>query len=720
MAQTKPPAARPPPPTVAEILPPPPSYERTSSALPHLIVNADRVRQLASTVLNTHWPGYSFQGLQEDAITWLISGGNALVIFATGSGKSLIYQVTALVFDQLDIACGLAPVKSISVVISPLLALMKEQVLELQNKMIPVGHLSSDLDDTQLENTYQDLEDGKLRILYCSPERLKSYRLTAVMRKLHIRMIAVDEAHCVSEWGNSFRPDYLKIAQWASDINAERVVCLTATAPVDIRSFLMRTFDISRQGVFQMPSARHNLTLRTVTVENKDLKFQMLVQFLEKHKGPAIVYVSWRKTAEDLASRLQEAGLHAEAYHAGLDNKDRQKNQACFLHSSNMIVVATIAFGMGINKSNIRSVIHYNMSASKEAYAQEIGRAGRDHKPAVCQAFITQHDALALENIIRAQTPSYATITQFLNHIFEGYQAAKANEVIEVSMYVLKEQCDIDDNVAAILFSLLEMRLKLLSAISPRFNNFAYRSGALPLTSHSMEAGAAAIMKTQNVQKRWTHVDVNVASELGSATRGEISSLMEQWALDKRIIINTRKNMIDRFRLLQSVPSTQDIHDIAEKLSAWMKEKETIAILRMRDVYTMLTGQACLRSTLADYFDGPDQARSVASAPCNACTACTENASLGGLRQETAKVTIQNEAIDAVMDDVPESDAVILARVALGAEVGRAKKYEGVQSWGSLAGADYYRLVQLIKVRQKEMRLSNQEQSTLGKRKFLP
>ncbi|KAI5808421.1 hypothetical protein BZA77DRAFT_362391 [Pyronema omphalodes] len=165
MAQTKPPAARPPPPTVPEIIPPPPSSERTSSALPHLIVDTDRVRHLASTVLNTNCPAYSFQGPQEDAITWLISGGNAFVIFATGSGKSLIYQGTALVFDQVDIACRLPPVKSISVVISPLLALMKEQVLELQNKMIPVGHLSSDLDDTQLENTYQDLEDGELRIL---------------------------------------------------------------------------------------------------------------------------------------------------------------------------------------------------------------------------------------------------------------------------------------------------------------------------------------------------------------------------------------------------------------------------------------------------------------------------------------------------------------------------------------------------------------------------
>ncbi|KAI5782779.1 P-loop containing nucleoside triphosphate hydrolase protein [Pyronema domesticum] len=681
-AQTKPPAARPPPPTRPESLPPLLALTKTGRTSAPLVIED--------------------KGLQEDAISWLISGGSGLVVFATGAGKSLVYQVAALTFDLYDAACGKEPVNSLTLVISPLLALMKEQVTELQKRNLPVGRLSSDLENIELQKTFEDLEGGKLRILYCSPERFNNFRFMTVIKKLKIRMIAVDEAHCISEWGNTFRPDYLKIAQWASELHAERVLCLTATAPRDIRSSLLNTFNIPMAGLFQSPSTRTNFTLRAVVVQDKVMKDQMVMQFLQSNKGPAIVYVSWRKTAEQLASTLLQAGYNAKPYHAGLDDKHRQTTQQEFQDSTNMVIVATIAFGMGINKANIRSVIHYNMPTSKEAYAQEIGRAGRDNNPVVCQVFLTNMDSIALENVFRARTPSSACIAGFLQHIFEGYESANTNEVLEVSMYILKEYCDIDDNTAAILFSLLELKLRLLSPMSPRHNNYAYRTCS-PQLAELHQSGnheADAIFRTQNVQKIWTHVDVNIASSLGTAVRGNISSLMEQWAYDKKVEINTRKNVIDRFRLLRSAPNSEEMKKIGQQLFIWMQEKETIAIHRMHELHSMLTGKVCFRQSLAEYFDGEDSIHRFPGACCDACTPCTEKASVQCQITNDGTVAIDHKKINAVLSEIPESDAVILARVALGAEVGKARKYDKTDCWGSFTGADFHELVKMFSARQ--------------------
>ncbi len=381
----------------------------------------------------------AFREGQGAAVAKLLAGRSVLAIFPTGGGKSLCYQLPALLLDGLTL------------VISPLIALMKDQIDFLTSKGVAAARLDSSVTSDEARQVYADINSGRLKMLYVAPERLGSERFVQLLRRLKLSMMAVDEAHCISEWGHNFRPDYLKLAKLSRELGVERVLALTATATPSVAADIARAFDVDEADVVRTDFHRPNLTLH-VTPVAADERFPLLLGRLrDRARGPTIVYVTLQKTAEEVAAALADAGLPATAYHAGLDADTRHAVQDAFMSSPDAIVVATIAFGMGIDKSDIRGVYHYNLPKTLENYAQEIGRAGRDGRPSTCETLACGDDVTVLENFTFGDTPTPEAVASLLDELLGG------GDAFDVSTYELSGTHDIRPLVVETVLTYLEL-----------------------------------------------------------------------------------------------------------------------------------------------------------------------------------------------------------------------------------------------------------------------
>ncbi|TVP89428.1 MAG: DNA helicase RecQ [Pseudomonadaceae bacterium] len=331
--------------------------------------------------------GYdTFRGQQADIIDQVMQGGDALVLMPTGGGKSLCYQIPGLLRDGL------------CVVVSPLIALMDDQVATLNELGLRAAALNSTLDEQAQREIAQALRQGELDFLYLAPERLLKQRTLNFLQSLNIALFAIDEAHCVSQWGHDFRPEYLQLGQLDSLFPQVPRMALTATADERTREEIIQRLHLQQAACFVSGFDRPNIFYRIVP---KDKPRQQLQQFLGQHKGNAgIVYCLSRKKVEDTAQWLSQQGWPALPYHAGLSSDLRALHQKRFLNEEGLIMVATIAFGMGIDKSNVRFVAHLDLPKSVEAYYQETGRAGRDGLPADAWMAYGLQDVLMLNQIM--------------------------------------------------------------------------------------------------------------------------------------------------------------------------------------------------------------------------------------------------------------------------------------------------------------------------------
>lgn len=338
--------------------------------------------------------GYdSFKGDQEKIITHLIGGGDAFVLMPTGGGKSLCYQLPALVM------------KGTAVVISPLIALMKNQVDLLRGFEAGAGSvahfLNSSLNRQQIDEVRDDLRSGKTKILYVAPESLTKDENVSLLKGVKISFYAIDEAHCISEWGHDFRPEYRRIRKLVEQIGRAPIIALTATATPKVQSDILKNLGIPDARVFKSSFNRPNLyyEIRDKVDPEKDI-----IKFIRQNPGKSgIIYCLSRKNVEDLAELLNINGIKALPYHAGLDAKTRADNQDAFLMEEVDVIVATIAFGMGIDKPDVRFVIHYDIPKSIESYYQETGRAGRDGKEGLCIAYYSYKDIRKLEKFMQGK-----------------------------------------------------------------------------------------------------------------------------------------------------------------------------------------------------------------------------------------------------------------------------------------------------------------------------
>ena len=333
--------------------------------------------------------GYTaFRHSQETVIDGLLSGRDVLGVMPTGAGKSVCYQIPALLLDGATL------------VVSPLISLMKDQVTQLKQRNIPATFINSSLTAEQYREVLRRIGEGQYKIIYVAPERLETADFLRFALETPIALVAVDEAHCVSQWGQDFRPSYLKILGFIEKLRIRPVVgAYTATATSAVKSDIIRLLGLRDPLSLTTGFDRPNLYIGVVRPKNKSKHFHELI---EQHSGMCgIVYCATRKTVDSVCAELRRRGIAASRYHAGLEDEERRRNQDDFIQNRISVMVATNAFGMGIDKPDVRYVFHYNMPKNLESYYQEAGRAGRDGKPSECVLLFSDEDIKTAEFLIR-------------------------------------------------------------------------------------------------------------------------------------------------------------------------------------------------------------------------------------------------------------------------------------------------------------------------------
>ncbi len=374
-------------------------------------------------ILKTHWGFSQFRELQEDIINSVLEGNDTLALMPTGGGKSICYQVPALMQEGMCI------------VVSPLIALMKDQVAHLRSKGINAVAVYSGMSYREIDVALDNCVNGHYKLLYVSPERLTTEIMQVRAQKMKVNLLAVDEAHCISQWGYDFRPPYLRIAEFRKLLTHVPVIALTATATPDVvediwnkLEFGLMPGSIGKKKKFQKSFQRKNLSYSVLFEEDK---FMRVVKMLEKVKGTALVYVRNRRRTKEIAEFLQRKKISADFYHAGLTHDLRNKKQEDWMSNLSRVMVCTNAFGMGIDKPDVRLVVHWDMPDSLEEYFQEAGRGGRDEKKSFAVLLYNNSDVIDLIDRLQHGIPSIEKLKatyQALGNFFQLATGAGANE----------------------------------------------------------------------------------------------------------------------------------------------------------------------------------------------------------------------------------------------------------------------------------------------------
>jgi ATP-dependent DNA helicase RecQ len=532
----------------------------------------------------------------------------------------------------------------VTVVVSPLIALMKDQIDFLARQGVDAARLDSSLDAAEVRSVSDRLRNGSLKLLYVAPERFNNERFLAQFGETKIALFAVDEAHCISEWGHNFRPDYLKLAARARELGAERVLALTATATAAVVADIQAGFAIEDRDTVVTGFYRPNLTLLT-TPAGAGERDQLLIDRLrERPPGSTIVYVTLQRTAERVAALLAAAGQSARAYHAGMNADDRVEVQEWWTASGRNIVVATIAFGMGIDKADVRYVYHLNLPKGLESYSQEIGRAGRDGAPSICELFACADDVPTLENFAYGDTPTREAIAGLLAEVLaqdEGGQFA-------ISEYDLSSRHDVRPLVLKTILTYVELD-GYLEQGTPFYTGYAVRAtdGNLDDVAARFDSARAEFLRrvlaSGKEGRTWTTIDPAAsAAGLGEDRDRIVAALgyLEQQGLVELKATDVRQ----RYTLRAQPPSQAELGDaLAERF----ERRERAEAERIARVVSLVTHDGCQVQALVGYFG------ETRPEPCGHCTFC-----LTGRAQELPESTIPPATdvdLDALVEEYPDA-----------------------------------------------------------------
>ena len=554
--------------------------------------------------LCSHFGHTGFREGQRRVIETLLEGRSALAIFPTGAGKSLCYQLPAVILEGLTI------------VVSPLIALMREQVDTLRRRDIPAARLDSTLSAEETAEVLGSITSGSLKLLYIAPERFSSEAFLARLRKTKPSLLAIDEAHCISEWGHNFRPDYLRLASLAKKLRIPRVLALTATATPTVAKEIRKGFGIRIQDVTTTSFHRPNLSIHVTPTAAKDRLDILSERLCYPSFHPAIVYVTLQHTTEQVAAHLKNRGLSARAYHAGMADDVRASAQDDFMHGRCDIIVATIAFGMGIDKADIRSVIHFNLPKTLENYQQEIGRAGRDGRQSHCEMLACADDLTVLRNFILGDTPDEPSLHRLVDHLL------RQGDEFDISRYDLSRTTDIRQLVLETVIAHLEKQ-RLIEPAGMFHSSFqlAFRhpedrviAGHTP----SRQRFLKSLFDSGKRGRRLLTVDVAASAatigETGERIVKALRYLEESGDVELKPV-----GLRHRFRLLPAAKERSP-REVASLLFDMFIDREARDLARLDGIVEFATGSGCLTARLLAYF-GESMEK-----PCGHCGGCAGEA----------------------------------------------------------------------------------------------
>ncbi|MZI95971.1 RecQ family ATP-dependent DNA helicase [Vibrio sp. CAIM 722] len=537
---------------------------------------------------------------QNEVIQHVVNGQSAAAIFPTGSGKSLCYQLPALQLPHLTL------------VISPLLALMKDQLDFLHSKGIAAASIDSTQDRATTHSVMQQVRNGELKILMISVERLKNERFREFISHVPISLLVVDEAHCISEWGHNFRPDYLKLPEYRQLLNIPQVLLLTATATPQVIEDMSHKFAISKDAITVTGFYRNNLELDVISCREQDKLNQLIHLIQDDTQAPTIVYVTLQKTAERVAQQLANTGVKALAYHAGLKSDVREDIQRRFMMGESNCIVATIAFGMGIDKSDIRRVIHFDLPKSIENYSQEIGRAGRDGLPSRCITLANTDHVNVLENFVYGDTPDKASIATVVDEIYaSGAQW-------EVMMNSLSRESNIRQLPLKTLLVYLELNQVIRSQYS-YFANYRFKfietaEAIIHRFQGERRSFVEAIFQCSVRAKTWSTVDFDALWMGHQAERKRVVAAIDYFHEQGWIELES-KQVTDVYQVLNTqIPKSE----LVERLYHLFAQKEHSEIERIQAMLGYFESEQCLSYTLASYFSDDKAPRQ-----CGHCSVCS-------------------------------------------------------------------------------------------------
>ena len=538
---------------------------------------------------------------QEETVSAILAGRSAAAIFPTGSGKSLCYQLSAVLLPHLTL------------VVSPLLALMQDQLGFLQRHGISAGSIDSAQSRDDANDVMARARSGELKILMISVERLKNERFRNFLHSVQISLLVVDEAHCISEWGHNFRPDYLKLPDYQRQFNIPQALLLTATATPKVIADMQAKFAIAAGDVVTTGFYRPNLNLLVEPVSGQDKRRRLVEWMKERANQPSIVYVTLQKTAEQIAEHLNRHGIQAEAYHAGLPHDKREGIQQRFMGGRSNCIVATIAFGMGIDKSDIRNVVHFDLPKSIENYSQEIGRAGRDGQPSDCLVLANRDSLNVLENFVYGDTPEQEGI----GRVLEQLQAARSEGQWEFLLRSLSDH----SNIRELPLKTLLVQLELKGVIAPRYAFYAeYRfkyliepDALLARFSGERQQFVTAIIQVCKRAKTWATVDFDVLYQQHNAERSRVVKALDYFQ-EQGLIELESKQMTEVYSLLDT---DFDPQVLSAELYTGFKQHEVTEVARIHAMLDLFATEYCLGQRLAQYFGDEN-----APQRCGHCSVC--------------------------------------------------------------------------------------------------
>lgn len=559
----------------------------------------------ANTTLKSVFGFDDFRPGQADVITALLAGRPALAIFPTGGGKSLCYQLPALLMPGLTL------------VISPLIALMKDQVDQLHKLGVAAAKLDSTLTADDAREVYNRMEAGTLKLLYVAPERLGNEGFRVRLRRTKLSMLAIDEAHCISEWGHNFRPDYLKIAAFAQELGVDTILALTATATPAVAADVRAAFQIAEADHVQTGFHRPNLTLRVHRCTAEQRIDKLIERLRQQGGGATIVYVTLQRTAERVAEALDRAGLpgngskaaRVAVYHAGLKSERRSEVQDAFMAGDVSIVVATIAFGMGIDKADIRAVYHYNLPKSLEGYSQEIGRAGRDGVASRCELLASAEDQAVLDNFSYGDTPTDTALHGLVTELFAG------GEQFSVSRYRLSRDHDIRPLVVATVLTYLELE-GVLRATGPFYAGYKVQfitsqREIIGRYNPDRSAFLRDVFAAGAMGRTWLALDpAAVSAKIGQPRERIISAI--NYLEQQGDLVTKPSDLRHGYRRLVQ----RAVDEVVAELGAQFDKREDNDIARTGRVMAFAELDTCLTRALVGYF-GEEL-----PGPCGHCGPC--------------------------------------------------------------------------------------------------